>query len=126
MIGVGMQPQVNATRARDEQAFSLKLPSASGSGHSSSLSGCRGSDASRFEGFVPQGPSGCAQAPDATSEREGGQRALVRRWQASPQSWPGAMGPKPNEPGCKIPGQILAEFGISTHTTALTWQTHHT
>jgi hypothetical protein len=80
----------------------------------------------RFEGFVPQGPSGCAQAPDATSEREGGQRALVRRWQASPQSWPGAMGPKPNEPGCKIPGQILAEFGISTHTTALTWQTHHT
>lgn len=72
----------------------------------------------RFEGFAPQGQPDGVAAPEVTAERESGQRALVRRWQASPQSWPGAMGPKPNEPGCKIPGQILAEFGISTHATA--------
>lgn len=39
-------------------------------------------------------------------------RGMVREWQREPTSWPSRLGPRPDDPSCNVPGNILAEFNI--------------
>ena len=72
----------------------------------------------RFDGFVSNtAPPGSATPAGSVAEltpeqRGNAQRSLVRDWQNSPFGWPYKLGPKPDEPGCQIPPEILAEFDL--------------
>ncbi|MBB3808773.1 DUF1376 domain-containing protein [Pseudochelatococcus contaminans] len=39
-------------------------------------------------------------------------RGMVQEWQREPTTWPSRLGPRPGDPGCTIPANILAEFGV--------------
>jgi len=60
---------------------------------------------------IPDDPSlfaGTAAAPDDKAEMW---RRSVQAWVKS-RTWTHALGPEPREPGCKVPAEILREFGI--------------
>lgn len=40
-------------------------------------------------------------------------REFVSRFQKNPVSWPPAFGARPDMPGCRVPIEILSEFGIA-------------
>lgn len=77
----------------------------------------------RFDGYVSSTASPGSATPagsvaELTPEQRGNaQRSLVRDWQNSPFGWPYKLGPKPDEPGCQIPPEILAEFGFGPLVT---------
>lgn len=48
----------------------------------------------------------------ATSDIRAAQRKIVADFKADPSFWPHTRGPRPDEPGCTFPADILAEFGF--------------
>lgn len=63
-------------------------------------------------------PPAAAAAPADPATVESGWRSLVRRWLEARTTWSPRWGPEPNEPGCKAPREILAEFGLTPPTAA--------
>ncbi|WP_293862368.1 hypothetical protein [uncultured Alsobacter sp.] len=53
-----------------------------------------------------------AAPPPPTDSRAGTYRIAVDAWRKS-RTWNHALGPEPGEPNCRVPPEILREFGVA-------------
>lgn len=56
---------------------------------------------------------GVAHLPSGAGVQDEQFRYWMREWQKDPHKWRTERGPAPDEPGCKIPPEIMAEFGYT-------------
>jgi uncharacterized protein YdaU (DUF1376 family) len=56
---------------------------------------------------------GGASAPNVAAWDADVWRVALQRFKADPAAWSDAMGPKPGEPGCLAPADLLAELGFA-------------